>query len=286
MKTVSSRFKTKETKVKKRPTELYHIWRDLPSPNGTHWRYTSGDVAVTYAGLPYVPATLNRSLVIYDSTMQVSKMTIYAGYLEVPIVQFIAMNPVEQVWIQVMRAHRDIFPLQVDVIFVGQIKAVSFKGLQANVECVGFEHFLSMPIPTLRYQVTCNWKLFETRVIGGFTFGCGIGVTKISKKVTAAVTLDSTGRILTSATFGLPAYGDGYFTLGTIEFGDEKRTIVSHVGNVVTMAYKMRDLVAGNVDAYPGCDGRPETCKDKFNNVVNSLWFAFIPQENPAIRIS
>ena len=281
MKTVSSRFRTKETKAKKRPTELYHIWRDLPSPNGTHWRYTSGDVAVIYAGQSYVPATLNRSLVSYDNATQISKMTIYAGYLEVPITQYIAINPVEQVWIQVMRAHRDIFPLQVDVIFIGQIKSVSFKGTQANAECVGFEYFLSMPVPKFRYQKTCNWQLFETLTVGGFVLGCRYPKTPIH----AVVTVDSTGRILNSATFD--TYNpDGYFTYGSIEFGDEKRAIVDHVGTMVEMAYRMISLPSpSTVHAYVGCDRRIETCRTKFGNILRFFGTPWVPEENPATRV-
>jgi len=276
MKASSSKFRTKERKVKKRPTELYHLWRE----GGAHWYYTSGDVTVSYGGEPYVPAALNRSLVSYDSTTQVSKMTIYAGYLEIPIVQFIAINPVEKIWVQIMRAHRDISPLEVDVIFIGQIKSVSFKGLQANAECVGFEHFLSMPIPKFRYQKTCNWQLYEILAVGGFDFGC----RQPKVAIPATVTVDSTGRILSSSTFD--DYDDGWFTYGSVEFGDEKRTIIRHEGPEIEMAYRMSGLVAPYlVDVYPGCDRRIETCRTKFGNIDRFFGTPWIPEENPATRV-
>ena len=51
--------------------------------------------------------------------------------------------------------------------------------------------------------------------------------------------------------------------------------------------YKMRELTTGQtVVAIPGCDGRAETCRDTFNNIVNYLGFPFIPAENPALRVS
>jgi uncharacterized phage protein (TIGR02218 family) len=159
------------------------------------------------------------------------------------------------------------------VIFVGQIKNVSFKGATANIECVGFEHFLKMPVPTLRYQLTCNWKLFDSH--------CKIAPEDY--KVSAVVTLDATETKLTSATFG--GYDDGYFTGGFVEFGDDSRTIVAHEGNTITIAYRMKSLTDNDsVDAWPGCDGRAETCRDKFDNINNFLGFPFIPVDNPAIR--
>jgi uncharacterized phage protein (TIGR02218 family) len=103
-------------------------------------------------------------------------------------------------------------------------------------------------------------------------------------KVTAIVTLDATKMILTSATFD--TYDDGYFTYGSIEFGSEKRAIVYHVGNTIAIAYAMKELETGNsIDAYRGCNGRIETCRDNFSNIDNFLGFPFTPEENPALRV-
>jgi uncharacterized phage protein (TIGR02218 family) len=281
--TPSDEFVQKEEGPRKSPAELYHFWQD----GGTHWYYTSGDVAISYDGKTYSPATLQRSLVKYNTGLEVSTCTISVAYAEDPVIRFVAINPIEVIWIEISRLHRDILPLETDVVFIGQIKGVSFQGNQAQLECVGFEQFLSMPVPSGRYQITCNWKLFQSRTFAGYTVGCKL--TKADFKVSAAIVLDATGRIITSAAFDHDALGnpveDGYWTLGTVEFGSERRPIVAHVGTSIVMAYRMSELESlDSVDVYPGCDGRPVTCRDKFDNVVNSLWFAFIPQENPTVR--
>ena len=164
---------------------------------------------------------------------------------------------------------------EASVIFVGQIKNVSFQGVAASVNCVGFEHFLKQTIPKWRYQLTCNHMIFDSKCTKA----------EADYKTTTTVTLDSTGTELISADFD--ALEDGYFTGGKVVFGDEARTIVNHVGSVVTLIYKMKGLEDNDsVDAYPGCDGRIETCKDKFDNLINFLGFPFIPEENPALRVS
>jgi uncharacterized phage protein (TIGR02218 family) len=283
MKGVTSTFINNEEAIKKKPVELYHFWRD--GTVITHWRYTSGDVAVTYpsgGAVSYVPATLQRGIVSWDEALEVTKMEIQAGYIEDPVFAFVASNPVEKIWVEVMRLHRDQVPLEADVIFLGQVSSISFKGVQGNISCVGFEHYLGMSVPKWRYQIPCNWKLFETLVIGAYTFGCR--KVKADYKVSpVVVTLDSTKTILTSATFDLSV--DGYFTYGSIEFGDEKRAIVYHVGTTVYIAYPMSNLVGGNsVAAYPGCDGSIATCRDKFSNINNFFGFPYIPEDNPALR--
>lgn len=271
MKEVTEEYNDLEEAVKQKPAELFHIWRD----GGEHKYYTSGDVAMIYpkiAGDTYFPATITRSLVTYDAQLEITKCTITVAYVEDPVLEFIGINPIEILWISIMRVHREQDPIEADVIFLGQIKSVSFKGIESIADCVGFEYFLNMPVPLPRYQINCNWKLFDSHC------------KQPKVPIPATIGLDVTGTKLTSATFG--GYEAGYFIYGTVEFGDEIRTIVDQAGDTLTMAYRMRDLIDGSlVDAYPGCDGRIETCRDKFDNILRFLGFPFTPVENPELRV-
>lgn len=272
MKDVSADYIAKEEAVQRNPVELYHMWRD----GGEHWRYTSGDIAVTYDGEDYTPATLERTQVKYDSNLEVVTMTIKTAYVTDTALEYISTNPIEILWISVMKLHRNQEPLEADIVFIGQIKNVSFKGIQASVTCVGFGHFLKQIIPRWRYQLTCNHTLFDAQ--------CSL--VKEDYKVTAIVTLDATKTIVSSVSFDDSAFEDEYFTGGEIVFGVESRTITNHSGGDLTIMYKMKELEDGDtVLAYPGCDRRLETCRDKFDNIVNSLGFLFIPTENPALRM-
>ena len=280
MKDVTADYIAKEEAPVRKPVELFKIWF-----GDTTLYYTNGDVAVTFddgdgsGPHVYTPATISRGAMEYDSTLDVNTMKVQFGSVTEPTVQYIAQNPVAIVWVEISRLFRDQDPLEKSIIFIGQIKTTGFKGVSAEVELVGFEHFLSMPIPVLRYQIACNHQLFDTN--GN---GTGCELNKEDYDVSAVVTIDATGTILTSATFA--TYDDGYFVGGLIEFGEEKRTIVGHVGSVITLQYRMQELESGDtVTVYPGCDGDIETCRDKFNNIVHFLGFPWIPQENPATRI-
>lgn len=176
-----------EAKVRK-PKELYHFWR---ADGGGHWRYTSSDTAILFGGELFLPGTIKRTVVKYDAELSVTTMRISGGAIEEPVLEFIAINPIEIYWIMVMKLHEGLVPEEASVVFVGQIKGVSFKGVQADVECVGFEHFLKMPIPKERYQVTCNWQVFDSKCT----------LNKDDFKATAVITLDVTKTILTSDAF-------------------------------------------------------------------------------------
>lgn len=270
MKEPSQDFIDNEEEDQRKPIEIYHIWRD----GGEHWRYNNGDKLVTYDGDDYPPGLIERGSVTYDNKLDVTSMTIKADYVNEEVFDYIASNPVEILWVSVLKLHSDDLT-EGDVVFIGQIKNVSFQGQMASVTCVGFEHFLKKTIPTWRYQLTCNHKVFDGN--------CQL--TAASYLTTTTIVLDSSGINLVSADFG--AESDGYFIGGEVLFGDESRTVVGHEGNTITLMYKMKELVtASSVDVYPGCDGRVETCRDKYSNVINFLGFPFIPVENPALRVS
>lgn len=262
-------FIGKEEASRRKPVSIYKIWC-----GDVYFHYTDGDVSFVYDGDTYDPATINRGNTSAGGSLDVSSLKIEFSLVTTPVIEYMASNPVDIAWIEISRLFRDQDPPEKYVIFVGQIKTVSFKGLSAEAEVVGFEHFLRMPIPTFRYQLTCNHRVFDTK--------CGLN--KEDYKTTATVTVDVAGTTLTSATFG--GYANDYFTRGYVVYGNEKRSITSHTGSAITLSYKMTTLTSGvTVDTYPGCDGRAETCRDKFNNIVNFLGFPFIPEENPALRV-
>lgn len=267
MKEQTADYTAQETTKKRKPIELYHLWRD----GGQHWRYTSADSIISYGGNDFTPATLTRGPVKYDSEFEVTSLRCTFGYVEDPAIEYIAQNPVELIWIEVMKYYEDVVPEEVSVIFIGQVKSVTFQGNDANVLSVGFEHYLKKRIPKYRFQVGCNNDLYDSF--------CGIA--KASWLTTTNVTVDSEGTTLTSSDFGLQ--DDGYYTRGYVQWGDYKRMIVDHSGDDITIRFSMPGLTSGeSIDAYAGCDRQLKTCVEKFDNLLNFFGHPFIPIDNPA----
>ena len=120
MKEVSADYIAEEDAVQRKPVELYHVWRD----GGVHWRYTDGDVSVTFDGDVYDSATLSRTSTKYDTQLEVTTLEITASFVTDPALEFIFINPVEILWVSISKLHRDQDPLEADVIFIGQIKSI------------------------------------------------------------------------------------------------------------------------------------------------------------------
>jgi uncharacterized phage protein (TIGR02218 family) len=235
--------------------------------------FPSGYVTQSYDRL-YLPATLERENITYNSELDVQNVGVNFLYSNEVSIKFIAVNPVNLLWISILKLHKELVPQETDVIFLGQIKDVSFKGLQAKATCVSFSHFLKESIPIWRYQLTCNHRLFDSY--------CSLN--KEDYKIQGTIVSINDSIIVLN---GISTLDNGYLIGGEIKKNSESRKIISHSGTTITVAYVFTALQEEDVvDLYPGCNGRIEVCRDTFDNILHYLGFPFIPleHENPAIR--
>ena len=271
MKTSTDAFETAEQETVLAPCEIFHLWEvDGPEDEDRHWRFTSRDSDVTYDGETYEPAAIERSSLSFGTTLETTSMTLSVGALTEEIRDYIAQNPLTQTWVSVMRLHDG--ASDASTLFVGQVGTVSFKGATAEIECVGFEHYLEMKLPTQLFQASCNNTVFDSR--------CALSEEEFSRTSTA-VTVSTSGRILTADEFDVE---DGWFTYGWVEYKRQKRMIVDHEGTSITIQYAFTGVEEGaSFTAFAGCDGDIATCRDKFGNVENFFGTPYIPTDNPSL---
>lgn len=267
MKTVSTDFEARELAATRQPAELFRIWKD----GGAAWYLTNGDAEIVYNGHTYTPAVIERGKVQYNSALEVSEVKITTTHLADIAQLHLAVNPVDIYWLEILRVHRDMDPIEASVIFVGQIKNVSFKGPEAVANGVGFEYFLKVSVIRFRYQITCNHNVFDAR--------CTLDQESY-KAVGTVASVSADGLTVVVSAFG--SVTSGYLSLGWAESGGYKTMIAHHEGSTLTLRIPIPDLEAGDsITAYWGCDGKAETCRDKYANILNFLGFIYIPTSNP-----
>ena len=265
---ISEEYNSKDTAVQRQPAELYHFWIGTED----HWYYTSGDVAVTYDGNEYLPAALKRGAIKYDEGISSLSVPISIAYINDPILEFIALNPLDIVWIEILKLFRDQDPYQAVHLFTGTIKSVGFKGSEATATCTGFEHFLKRPIPKERYQPTCNEFVYSTK--------CGLD-KDLFCITTTVQELSSDGRDLCISE--VDEYPDNHFTWGYIHTGDYYRMIVEHTGAHLFLRYPITADIADTIKIYAGCNGTIEKCHDVFDNVLNFRGHPHVQLDNPVL---
>lgn len=266
--TVSATYIAKEVAVERKPVELYHIWYA-----STHYYYTNGDVSVSFGGQTYVPAALKRGSLQKDTQIGITTMDLEFSYLQSPIVEYLAYNPIVMVWVSVTRLFRDQSPLEGALIFVGQIKEVVFQGNNGKATCVGFEYYLNHPLPLYRYQKQCNWSLFSTQ--------CGLSSSGYTQVVTISA-ISTDGKVLTCA--GMTQKASNYYRYGELVLNSDRRMITMYTGETIYIRFKMKGLIVGSTPTlYIGCDGNIATCKTTFNNVINFGGHPYIPLKDVVI---
>jgi len=287
MKTVDAIYEAQEMGVTRRPIELYHFWWEyrtwpytwkqeetLPAADQElHYYYTSCEDEVVYDGQTYTPAAIGRGAVESQAKFEPSQLSINVNIVE-PVVQYIAMNPVDIINVRVIRLYRDA-GTAASLIFMGQIKTVSFQGPAASIRCTGFENRIMRPIPKFRYQPMCNWTLFDDMC----------KVDPASYMISATVAAIGTNR--NYITWSGTAQTTGTFIRGMISYNEtERRMIVDEPApyQIVTRYPILSLTVGAAIKLYQGCDGQVSTCYNKFGNINRHMGFPYIPWDNPALR--
>ena len=163
----------------------------------------------------------------------------------------------------------DIETGETKVIFRGTGGGVAMKDEFISLSLTPVSSIFEFKFPTTLYQPFCNNILFDKE--------CGLN--KDDWKVTTTVTVNSDGSLQSDDFASKP---DGWFIGGFVKYGNEHRLITNHVGNKIWIQVSFNENVNGKmVEAYPGCDGSPSTCRDKFNNLDNFVGFPYIPSKNP-----
>lgn len=175
--------------------------------------------------------------------------------------------PSRKVWLTIERTHEGSVG-DPAVIFRGQVGQCAFTGAHVVLTCLPINQVMTRSIPVQLVQILCTNTLYDNRcLLNPADFEVDLTVNAVN------------GIELTMVGITQP---DGFFSGGYIQLdGKPAATIRDHTGNVFTLLYNPGYEVGDNVQAFPGCDGRYDTCLNKFNNVPNHQGFPFFPQIDP-----
>lgn len=251
------------------PVELFLFSDDVSQKV---WAFTTGEDALLDGLTLYVPDIISRSSVKAGGSEIAGAIQVKVPLTSTIAEQFKAYLPTRPIGLTVQRYHRTDTAVQRVTVFSGQVTTAAFEndGMTA-LNCEPVTKAVKRKVPWQVYKAGCNHALYE--------LGCGVSRELFA---TGAGAYTLSGTTLTSLEFG--AKPDGWFNNGYVEAPatGERRYIIGHVGNVITIDYPFIGLSAGQaLTAYAGCDRQRATCRDKFNNLQNMLAFDWIPSDNP-----
>jgi len=249
-----------------RPIELYKFVNPIRS-----YCYTSYHRTIEYNGDVYEAIPLKRSSFTGGSTQDPPNLDI-----EMPVNKEVVQDHAFQIAprsldLTIFRRHGEAG--ETVVYWTGHVASVSAKNRTAKLRVPStFASRMSQSIPNIYYQSQCNHPLYGTR--------CGVLRSEFVVETTAVSY--SGGAFIAVGSVGGEA--DGHFNAGEIvRVADgERRLITSQQGVSLSLNYPFREMNPGDaVEIYAGCDHTIDTCKAKFDNVVNFGGHPYIPTINP-----
>lgn len=256
----------------------------LTTADGKEYGFTDTDVPITVDGVEYKPAPgLSAARLSSTATTEVSAQNLQSGWVDVPEEDLrggrLDNADVVCSWVAWEEPDEGEF-----ITFAGKLGEITWDESGFNVDIVDFMKSLELNIGHT-YTATCRHRLYgqpEPGSLGAcmvdpaaYTF-TGTVATVETQKWVFTLSGDAAGK------------PDGYYSAGFVKFTSSLNTglaafIKTHIGNQITLFLPTAFVipVGTTFTIQAGCDKTLETCKSKFNNVVNHGGF---PHINPNVQ--
>lgn len=256
--------------------ELYEI----RLASGVTIRHNTSDIDVAWGGHTFYSSgpQIERGAITskVGTEVQEAQITIHAALNDfvsgVPYPQFVNAGGFDRAWVDIWRARQD----RTVHLFRGVVTDSSATRVESKLTLSSGQVFLNILMPRNTYQPGCLYSVYDA--------GCGL--SKESFATPSTVGAGSTARQINC---GL-AQASGYFDFGFLIFtsGANAGASVSINHSSPGVLYLATSLPATPDEgdaftAYPGCDGRRETCQNKFNNLARNRSFPFVPAPEAAV---
>lgn len=261
-------FDTQERSVESgQPIELYDFRLGTET-----FLWTTNPTAVTYNSLTYLPMEITRESLMFSPDERAQALKIVCPASTALVRKYINSVPGQKATLTILRVHRNDGANQLVQLFKGVAKTVGFSqnGIQAEIAVLPISAELQDSIPRFVFSGLCNHVLYDN--------GCTVAQSlfRHQDEVTGV-----SGDTITVQ--GLSVKGDNWATGGYIALpSGDFRLVINHTGDTIRVLIPFPSSPLGQtVEVFAGCAHDIQTCKTKFNNVINFGGFAWVPLKNP-----
>ena len=248
--------------------------------NGTTYGYTDYDSNLVVEGVTYVPAPgLQKVNMTLTANAEVSNQELSTAWVDAPDDELkgglFDSATIEVAWCA--HKHPEYGRL---VVFTGQLGEITWTEEGFKADIVSYMKNLELNLGNT-FTANCRHALFSTAQVGQVGY---CGVNKTSFTFNGSVGTVGTPKWSFTTSLG---QADGYFTNGMIKFTSGNNAGLSamikvHSGGVITLALPTAFTFApgDTFEIVAGCDKTLDTCKNKFNNVLNFGGFPHITPDS------
>ena len=187
---------------------------------------------------------------------------------------FRGVPPSQAVGVKIYRTHWN--DNEIRVVWIGTVVEVKRPSIEkAEIISANLSATMSAAGLRLTWGRNCPYSLYDQ--------DCRVNRKKV---VITDLTIEAKDGI--AVTVNIPQHiSQQWLNAGLIEWVDkdgvsEVRAVTIHHYNKLTLMGGTKGLEVGmNITAYPGCDGRVQTCSQKFSNVLNFGGIPHMPNKSP-----
>lgn len=254
------------------PVELYEFrYGDDP---GDIFRFTSADHDLVVGGETYTSLAITRD----DDTQgedpdEGREMAITLPRDNALADRYRTHGFERRVTIKVLTLHLDDAGEETQAIYSGRVVDISWPWPTMAISCEPMGTLLAREGGRPRVSRQCPHTVFDR--------GCGLDRADWEEAATVSA-IDGLD-VTIAYVDGMASFPDGWWLGGVFETADGvMRYIVAHTGDVVRLNRALPDLALSDpLLLLPGCDRTKATCRDKFNNRINSMALDYLPPKGP-----
>jgi hypothetical protein len=255
------------------------------------WRFTSYEADIIAGGETYLSRPIEHGSWIDDLDIEKSKFSLksrlFAGN---PLALFIPFGLETPLWCDLYECSPNASNISgiPTLLASGKITEARFKGPMVECEAVSPFQNLSLALPSMQIQPTCNYRLFSS--------SCGLSEAAwtFSGSVAAISANLLTVGSISFAGGSVPLFVPGYFAYGRLWLGtgdtyqskgiyDSLAPAAGQVRLTLHSPIGTAPSIGSTVYFAPGCNGTNSHCLAKFGNFARFGGFPFVPPGNPTL---
>ena len=247
------------------PIELYEFSRGY-----TFWRFTSFSKEYKEGLTVWSPESIERDNVVQTAELSKGGVSVSFPITNEFAAGYLGYVPENTTLLTIYRLHRTDTSNQKISYWKGRVLSVKAEGKRVKLVCESIFSSLKRTGLRARYERSCRHTVFDTQ--------CRVSIElyrlagTIQYQTPDFITLSDIAPMTTN-----------YYAGGMARDVDNNyRFIVANDSYTVTLSRPFgRQMLTEELVLYPGCDKTRDTCKSKFNNVLNYGGFPWIPRKNP-----
>jgi len=231
-------------------------------------RFNSGPTDITDGIVTYSKSHFSMSERTQGKDIFKDSVKITFARSDVFAAEYIASIHEQTTTVTIKRTHVGLTLADAVTEWKGRIVSATTTDHEITLECESVYTSMRRLGLATQFEVSCVHTIYSA----------GCKADKPAKRHDGSI-LSISG--LTYTVSGAEVFADGYFNGGMLEYSGERRFIIAHIGQDITLSRGITVGAGDTVAIYPGCDKHLTTCRDKFNNKLNYLGFPWFPEKNP-----